>query len=286
MLPSIAAGDEPIRRYRHWLESPIVSGSIGGPCLRRVHADIFHVVDHSYGHLAWSLRRGRPLSPAMTSTRSISTRRPTATRQACPTFWFAGCRRAWREPPKSSARARRRPPRWWTASWSTADRVAVVYNGVDLPETPAVGRGTDYLRCLGRSASFTDLLHVGSTAPRKRLDLLLHVFAEVLAAWPSCRLVRVGGPLTPAQRALSERLGILGRIVELPSIDREVLAAVYRRATLLLSTSEREGFGLPVAEALAAGTPVVATDCRSSVRSAGRRRPTRAWTTLAPGCTR
>ena len=35
---------------------------------------------------------------------------------------------------------------------------------------------------------------------------------------------------------------------------------MYRRATLLLSTSEREGFGLPVAEALAAGTPVVATD--------------------------
>ena len=35
---------------------------------------------------------------------------------------------------------------------------------------------------------------------------------------------------------------------------------MYRRATLLLSVSEREGSGLPVAEALAAGTPVVATD--------------------------
>jgi glycosyltransferase involved in cell wall biosynthesis len=35
---------------------------------------------------------------------------------------------------------------------------------------------------------------------------------------------------------------------------------VYSRASLLLSVSEREGFGLPVAEALAAGTPVVATD--------------------------
>jgi glycosyltransferase involved in cell wall biosynthesis len=43
-------------------------------------------------------------------------------------------------------------------------------------------------------------------------------------------------------------------------VDERTLAALYRRAAVLLLPSEREGFGLPVIEALASGTPVVASD--------------------------
>jgi glycosyltransferase involved in cell wall biosynthesis len=48
-------------------------------------------------------------------------------------------------------------------------------------------------------------------------------------------------------------------ILELAHLERDVLAAVYRRASLLLLPSEREGFGLPLAEAMACGTVAVAS---------------------------
>jgi glycosyltransferase involved in cell wall biosynthesis len=104
-----------------------------------------------------------------------------------------------------------------------------------------------------------DLLHVGSTAPRKRIELLLRAAAPVLAASPRARLVRVGGPLEPAHRELAEELGIARRIVEVPSVSRPLLAALYRRAALVVSTSEREGFGLPLVEAMACRAPVLAS---------------------------
>ena len=104
-----------------------------------------------------------------------------------------------------------------------------------------------------------DLLHVGSTAARKRIALLLRAAAPVLAAHPRARLVRVGGPLEPAHRQLAEELGIARRIVEVPWVPRPLLAALYRHAALVVSTSEREGFGLPLVEAMACGAPVLAS---------------------------
>jgi glycosyltransferase involved in cell wall biosynthesis len=105
-----------------------------------------------------------------------------------------------------------------------------------------------------------EIVHVGSTIPRKRIDLLLKLLAAVAAERPDVRLLRVGGALTPAQQTLADELNLSSRIVQLPHLDRTTLAAVYRRALLALLTSEREGFGLPIVEALACGTPVVASD--------------------------
>jgi glycosyltransferase involved in cell wall biosynthesis len=74
------------------------------------------------------------------------------------------------------------------------------------------------------------------------------------------RLIRVGGPFTAAQQALVRELDLGGAIAVLPMLDRATLASVYRRSAVLMMPSEREGFGLPVLEAMACGTPVVASD--------------------------
>jgi glycosyltransferase involved in cell wall biosynthesis len=113
---------------------------------------------------------------------------------------------------------------------------------------------------LGPAGRHVELLHVGSTIARKRIDVLLHVVAALRRERPAVRLVRVGGPFTAAQRALVRDLGLDDAITVLPFLDRSTLAAVYRRSALVLLPSEREGFGLPVLEALACGTPIIASD--------------------------
>ena len=132
------------------------------------------------------------------------------------------------------------------------------------PPEPAVEARVDALLAGGSGrgdSSSVDLLHVGSTIPRKRLDVLLEVFARVRREIaPGARLLRVGGPFTAAQQAHAGRLGITAGVRVLPFLSPAELAGVYRRAALVLVPSDAEGFGLPVIEALAAGTPVLASD--------------------------
>jgi glycosyltransferase involved in cell wall biosynthesis len=104
------------------------------------------------------------------------------------------------------------------------------------------------------------MLHVGSCIPRKRMDVLLEVFARARSHVSHLRLVKVGGPWTPAQQAQIDRLGLGAAVVCVGGLHRRELAALYRQAALVLLPSEAEGFGLPVIEALACGSIVVASD--------------------------
>ena len=142
-----------------------------------------------------------------------------------------------------------------------ADRLHVIPNGIPDefgtgPDPAADAEAADLLGPPGPA----DLLHVGSTIPRKRIDLLLRIFEAVRHARPEARLIRVGLPFTPEQERQADDLGLAGGIVPLHGLGRPTLAAIYRRASLVLQPSEAEGFGLPVAEALACGAPVLASD--------------------------
>jgi glycosyltransferase involved in cell wall biosynthesis len=141
-------------------------------------------------------------------------------------------------------------------------RTSVILNGPHPSCSPEAEPSADVeaARLLGPAGRTTDLLHVGSTIARKRIDVLLRIFAAVRRQHRDVRLVRIGGPFTAEQRTLARELGVEGAVVVLPFLDRSTLAAVYRRTAVALLPSEREGFGLPVIEALACGTPIIASD--------------------------
>ncbi|MEA5581248.1 glycosyltransferase [Nodularia harveyana UHCC-0300] len=104
------------------------------------------------------------------------------------------------------------------------------------------------------------LLHVGSCIPRKRIDILLAVFAQLKAIHPELRLVKVGGEWTPTQKEQITRLNISDAIIHLQGLQRSTIATLYQQASAVLLTSEAEGFGLPVIEALACGSIVITSD--------------------------
>jgi glycosyltransferase involved in cell wall biosynthesis len=116
----------------------------------------------------------------------------------------------------------------------------------------------------------TYVLAVGTVEPRKGLDVLIRAMSRPYA--PDLPLVVVGprgwGHVDLVELATehgfpAKRLHVLGRI------DDENLSAVLRRATVLAVPSRAEGFGLPVLEAMAVGTPVVHTDVPALVEVAG-----------------
>ncbi|MEN3340500.1 MAG: hypothetical protein V7647_4176 [Acidobacteriota bacterium] len=225
--------------------------------------DLFHIVDHSYAHLVHTLPAARTLVTChdLDTFRSILEPGRDARSfifRAMTRRIFTGLCRAGHIACDTAATRDALVARGRVDPACTS----VVLNGPHPSCTPAAEPAADVeaARLLGPAGRMTELLHVGSTIARKRIDVLLRVIAAVRRQRQDVRLVRVGGPFTAEQRALVRDLGLDSSIVVLPFLDRATLAAVYRRSALVLLPSEREGFGLPVLEALACGTPVVASD--------------------------
>lgn len=225
--------------------------------------DVFHIVDHSYGQLVHDLPAARTVVTChdLDTFRSVldpGAEERSAAFRAMTRRILAGVKKAGHVACDSEATRDALVERAGVA----AERTSVVPNGPhpSCSPKPAAAADAEAGRILRSETPTVDLLHVGSTIARKRIDVLLQVFAGVRVRHPEVRLVRVGGPFTAEQRRLSRELGIEDAIVVLPFLDRSTLAAVYRRSAVVLLPSEREGFGLPLLEALACGTPVVASD--------------------------
>jgi len=137
--------------------------------------------------------------------------------------------------------------------WADIEAVTEKYN---LPETFA--------------------LYMGGFDVRKNLRALLHAWTFVAAGLgDDLKLVLAGKlpakdtPFFPDPLKLARELGIEQHVVTPGWIDEADKRALYSAARLFVYPSRYEGFGLPVLEAMACGTPVVTTDVSSLPELAG-----------------
>jgi glycosyltransferase involved in cell wall biosynthesis len=120
------------------------------------------------------------------------------------------------------------------------------------------------------------LLYVGGIDARKNLHFLLEVFAEVLRETSNNQpLLLIAGPYG-SDKAYPElvnkikQLGIFDSVKLLGFVDDEQLRRLYQSANITVFPSLYEGFGLPVLESMACGTPVIAGDNSSIPEVAGK----------------
>ncbi len=103
------------------------------------------------------------------------------------------------------------------------------------------------------------LLCVAHTYPHKNVGLLVRAFNRIAAEIPH-RLVLVGKPrFGEPEVAAAVKESPPGRVVRIPGLPWRELIALYQRADWFAFPSLYEGFGLPVLEAMRAGTPVLTT---------------------------
>ena len=143
-------------------------------------------------------------------------------------------------------------------------RIVVAADGVDARYAPGGEKPS------ARGGPQT-VLYVGRSDPYKNLPGLVAVFAQLVRGGVDARLKIIGPPDAryPEADAAARRLGVADRVERAGYVDDAGLLRAYQEADALALLSRYEGFGLPVLEAMACGTPVVCSDAASLPEVAG-----------------
>ncbi|HEY6794073.1 MAG TPA: glycosyltransferase [Kineosporiaceae bacterium] len=140
------------------------------------------------------------------------------------------------------------------SDFPAAQRVHVIPNGASAPApSPEAVHSCP--------VTDDDVVTIGRLETYKRNDLLIEALTRLS---PPTRLVVVGeGPARPELERRAAELDVRDRVLFLGRVSRDALDAVLARAPVVASASEHEAFGLSVADGIAAGARVVASDLPS-----------------------
>ena len=155
-----------------------------------------------------------------------------------------------------------------------AGKVHVIPYGIDSRFSPSAKLDSHWAAQLNIRHEY--LLHVGELSHRKNIPTLLRAVARLRdrGEWGK-RQVVLAGSVSPGMFGASEihdaiRGKELSEIVVLAGrVPDEQLAGLYTSASLLVMPSLYEGFGFPILEAMASGTPVIASNTSSLPEVAG-----------------
>jgi glycosyltransferase involved in cell wall biosynthesis len=146
-----------------------------------------------------------------------------------------------------------------------------VYLGVDTAFAPVPQSQVDELR---RRAGLPVryVLHVGTNKPHKNVRTLLEAWSSLDVGVREGVTLALAGPRDRGgdqDARLCQALGITGSVIHYGPVAERDLRALYQGAELFVFPSLYEGFGLPVLEAMAMGTPVACSDRSSLPEVAG-----------------
>jgi len=236
----------------------------------RMSADIYHIVDQGYGHIAALLPRARIVATchdlmllrAEEGAAGFRGRRTSVIRYRWSTGYL------------------RRMARVVCDSTSTKDdlirlrsvpeqRIRVIPPGVQRHFRPLPDVESVSLRSTVPGARKHILLHVSSGHPYKNAEQTVRILHGLAASGIDACLVRVGRSLDSEGETVARELNVQDRIIELGIVSESRLVEVYNAADVLIFPSYYEGFGWPPLEAMACGTPVVVSSAPSLVEVVG-----------------
>ncbi|HXF69541.1 MAG TPA: glycosyltransferase family 1 protein [Thermoflexus sp.] len=226
---------------------------------RRYPADVYHVLDHSYGHLLFALDGSRTVVTVHdVAPLLFHGRRWGLSHLAWEVAWRGTQRATWLLTDSEFTKRE-----WAARSRKGTNRVTTIYPGVE-PHFHPLDEDERLLRRERWKVGHRRLiLHVGHCQPRKNLERLLMALALLADRKVNFLFIQVGGVFSQDQQRLLESLGLGEKVRQITQVSEEELVGLYNAADVFVLPSLYEGFGFPVLEAMACGTPVVASNVAS-----------------------
>ncbi len=158
------------------------------------------------------------------------------------------------------------------------EKIAVIYNGVDFNKYNGHVAPESADAVLGKRGLLQGeyLFYLGTIEPRKNISRMIGAYAmcvkRLKAEGREAPSLVLGGKLGWYYEGILERIkseGVEDRVKLLGYVDENEKPALYSGALAFVFPSLYEGFGLPIAEAMACGTPVLTSDSTSLAEIAG-----------------